>query len=63
MSINAAAAIRAKLKEIVPEYYNGSDALPEYAGSSFGLEITAALQFSTSLGNSGSTTRYPTPRF
>ena len=62
MSVNGAAAIRAKLKEIVPEYCNGSDALPEDTGSLFGLETTAAPRFSSLLGNSGNTTRRPTPR-
>jgi len=43
MSVNGAAAIRTKMKEIVPEYSDGSDALPEFTGILFRPEVIAAL--------------------
>jgi FlaA1/EpsC-like NDP-sugar epimerase len=47
VSVNSAAAIRAKMKEIVPEYSNGVDELPLDTGVLFGLEVTVAPQFSS----------------
>ena len=62
MSVNRAAAIRAKMKEIVPEYSNGVDSLPEDAGILDAPEVTAGPQFSSPRWNSANPTRYPTPR-
>jgi FlaA1/EpsC-like NDP-sugar epimerase len=44
MSANSADAIRAKMKEIVPEYLNGVDDLPEDAGILNAPEVAAVLQ-------------------
>ena len=63
MSVNGAAPIRTKMKEIVPEYSDGSDALPEFTGILFRPEVIAALQLSISRRTSGDSKRSTTPRF
>jgi FlaA1/EpsC-like NDP-sugar epimerase len=64
MSINDAAAIRAKMKEIVPEYSNGLDDLPEAAGILYGPEMTAGPLFAPRhMGAAVHAARRATPRF
>ena len=46
MSVNGAAAIRAKMKEIVPEFRNYLDTLPENPGILAGPDVTASQRFS-----------------
>jgi FlaA1/EpsC-like NDP-sugar epimerase len=62
MSANRAAAIRAKMKEIVPEYTNGLDDLPEDAGILARPGAVTSPHFSSAKWNSSDSTRYPTPR-
>jgi FlaA1/EpsC-like NDP-sugar epimerase len=47
MSVNGAAAIRAKIKEIVPEFRNYLDTLPENPGILAGPDVTASQRFSS----------------
>jgi FlaA1/EpsC-like NDP-sugar epimerase len=47
MSVNGAAAIRAKMKEIVPEFRNYLDTLPENPGILAGPDVTASQRFSS----------------
>jgi FlaA1/EpsC-like NDP-sugar epimerase len=63
MSGNRAAAIRAKMKEIVPEYTNGSDDLPEDIGVLAGPDLTTGPRFSSPRWTPGNSARHPTPRF
>jgi FlaA1/EpsC-like NDP-sugar epimerase len=62
MSGNRAAAIRAKMKEIVPEFTNGLDDLPEDAGILARPGAATSPHFSSVKWNSSDSTRYPTPR-
>jgi FlaA1/EpsC-like NDP-sugar epimerase len=62
MSGNRAAAIRAKMKEIVPEYTNGLDDLPEDARILAGPDVTKSPHFSSPKWPSGRSARYPAPR-
>jgi len=59
MSVDGAAAIRTKMKEIVPEYYNGHDDLLEEAGILAGQNARANPQLFSPKGTSGNSTRYP----
>jgi FlaA1/EpsC-like NDP-sugar epimerase len=63
MSGNRAAAIRAKMKEIVPEYTNGSDDLPEDIGVLAGPDLTTGPRFSSPRWTPGNSARHLTPRF
>jgi FlaA1/EpsC-like NDP-sugar epimerase len=58
-SVNGAAAIRTKMKEIVPEYYNGHDDLLEEAGILAGQNARANTQLFSPNRTSGISTRYP----
>jgi FlaA1/EpsC-like NDP-sugar epimerase len=62
MSGKRAAAIRAKMKEIVPEYTNGLYDLPEDAGILARPGAATSRHFSSAKWNSSDSTRYPTPR-
>ena len=62
MSGKRAAAIRAKLKEIVPEYTNGLDDLPEDAGILARPGADTSPHFSSAKWNSSDSTRHLTPR-
>ena len=62
MSGNRAAAIRAKMKEIVPEYTNGLDDLPEDAGILTRPEVTTSPKFPSPKWTSGNSARHPAPR-
>jgi FlaA1/EpsC-like NDP-sugar epimerase len=59
MSVDGAAAIRTKMKEIVPEYCNGHDDLPEDAGTLAGQNARANPQLFSPKRTSGKSTRYP----
>jgi FlaA1/EpsC-like NDP-sugar epimerase len=63
MSGNRAAAIRAKMKEIVPEYTNGSDDLPEDIGVLAGPDLSTGPRFSSPRWTPGNSARHPTPSF
>jgi len=52
MSVDGAAAIRTKMKEIVPEYYNGHDDLLEEAGILAGQNARANPQLFSPKGTS-----------
>jgi FlaA1/EpsC-like NDP-sugar epimerase len=62
MSGNRAAAIRAKMKEIVPEYTNGLDDLGEDAGIPARPDPATSTHFAGPKWSSGSPARYPAPR-
>jgi len=62
MSGNCAAAIRAKMKDIVPEYRNGLDGLPEDIGILAGPDVITRPHFSNPKWISGHPSSYPTPR-
>jgi FlaA1/EpsC-like NDP-sugar epimerase len=63
MSGNRAAAIRAKMKEIVPEYTNGLDDLPEDIGVLAGPDLSTGPRFSSPRWTPGNSARHPTPSF
>jgi FlaA1/EpsC-like NDP-sugar epimerase len=63
MSVIGAAAIRTKMKEIVPEYSHGGDDLLEDAVLADAPEVTAGPHFSSPQSISCHSTRYTTPRF
>jgi FlaA1/EpsC-like NDP-sugar epimerase len=62
MSGNGPAAIRAIMKEIVPEYTNGLDDLPEDAGILARPGAATSPHFSSAKWNSSNSTRYSTSR-
>jgi FlaA1/EpsC-like NDP-sugar epimerase len=62
LSEKGTAAIRTKLKEIVPEYRNDVAALPEDAGILFGLELTSTRTFSRLQRTSEKTSKHPAQR-
>jgi FlaA1/EpsC-like NDP-sugar epimerase len=59
LSVNGAAAIRTKMKEIVPEYCDGHDDLPEDAGILAGPDARANAHFFSPKRTSGNSTYYP----
>jgi FlaA1/EpsC-like NDP-sugar epimerase len=59
LSVNGAAAIRTKMKEIVPEYCNGVDDLPEDGGIPAGRDARANPRFFSPKRTPGNSTRYP----
>jgi UDP-N-acetylglucosamine 4,6-dehydratase len=63
LSVNSAAAIRAEIKKIVPEYSPGVEDLPEVPIVPDAPEIAAAASASSSQWPTGHPARYTTPRF
>ena len=61
MSLKGAAAIRVKMKEIVPEYSHGLVVPAQCEASLLALKLSGAPQLSGTLQNSSALKSYPTP--